>query len=58
MMRVRRDTVEHPFGTLKYWMGAECFLMKRLHNVGTEMSLQVLCYDLKRVLNILGVKGL
>jgi len=58
MMRLRRDTVEHPFGTLKRWMGAEHFLTKGLHNVGTEMSLQVLAYNLKRVMNILGVEGL
>ena len=58
MMRLRRDTVEHPFGTLKRWMGAEHFLTKGLHNVGTEMSLQVLAYTLKRVMNILGVEGL
>ena len=58
MMRLRRDTVEHPFGTLKRWMGAEHFLMKGLHNVGTEMSLHVLAYNLKRVINILGVQGL
>jgi len=58
MMRVRRDTVEHPFGTLKRWMGAEHFLMKRLHTVGTEMSLHVLAYNLKRVINLLGVEGL
>ncbi len=55
MMRLRRDTVEHPFGTLKRWMGAEPFLMKGLHNTGTEMSLNVLAYNLKRVINILGV---
>ena len=58
MMRVRRDTVEHPFGTLKRWTGAEHFLTKGLHNVGTEMSLHVLAYNLKRVINILGVEGL
>ncbi len=58
MMRLRRDTVEHPFGTLKRWMGAEHFLTKGLHNTGTEMSLQVLAYNLKRVMNILGVEGL
>ena len=58
MMRLRRDTVEHPFGTLKRWMGAEHFLMKGLHNVGTEMSLHVLAYNLKRVINILGVERL
>ena len=58
MMRLRRDTVEHPFGTLKRWMGSEHFLTKGLHNVGTEMSLNVLAYNLKRVMNILGVEGL
>jgi transposase len=58
MMRLRRDTAEHPFGTLKRWMGAEHFLTKGLHNTGTEMSLQVLAYNLKRVMNILGVEGL
>ncbi len=58
MMRLRRDTVEHPFGTLKRWMGAEHFLTKGLHNVGTEMSLNVLAYNLKRVMNILGIEGL
>ena len=58
MMRLRRDTVEHPFGTLKRWMGAEHFLTKGLHNTGTEMSLNVLAYNLKRVINILGVEGL
>lgn len=58
MMRMRRDTVEHPFGTLKRWMGAEHFLTKGLHNTGTEMSLNVLAYNLKRVMNILGVEGL
>ncbi len=58
MMRLRRDTVEHPFGILKRWMGAEHFLTKGLHNTGTEMSLQVLAYNMKRVINLLGVEGL
>jgi transposase len=53
-MRVRRATVEHPFGTLKAWMGATHFRMKRLDNVRTEMSLHVLAYNLKRVIAILG----
>ena len=55
-MRVRRETVEHPFATLK--MGATHFLMKRLPNVATEMALNVLSYNLTRVLNIVGVKPL
>jgi transposase len=58
MMRLRRDTVEHPFGTLKRWMGAEHFLTKGLHNTGTEMSLHVLAYNMKRVIAILGIKAL
>jgi len=55
-MRVRRETVEHPFGTLKMRMGATHFLMKRLPKVATEMALHVLAYNLTRVMNILGVK--
>lgn len=58
MMRLRRQTVEHPFGTLKAWMGATHFTMKRLRNVSTEMSLHVLAYNLKRGIKILGVDGL
>jgi hypothetical protein len=58
MMRLPRDTVEHPFGTLKRWMGAEHFLMRGLHNVGTEMSVQVLSYNIKRVIKIMGVEAL
>ncbi|NNF80273.1 MAG: IS1182 family transposase [Rhizobiales bacterium] len=57
-MRLRRETVEHPFGTLKMWMGATHFLMKRLHNVKTEMALSVLAYNLTRVMNIIGIKPL
>jgi transposase len=53
--RIRRQTVEHVFGTFKAWMGATHFLMKRLRNVSTEMSLHVLAYNLKRVMQILGV---
>jgi hypothetical protein len=50
----RRRTVGHVFGTLKSWMGHMHFLMRRLPNVGTEMSLAVLVYNLKRDLSILG----
>lgn len=53
-MRVRRATVEHPFGTLKAWMGATHFKTRTLKNVRTEMSLHVLAYNLKRVIAILG----
>ena len=54
-MTLRRRTVEHVFGTLKHWMGSAHFLTRRLANVGTEMSLHVLAYNLKRVISILGI---
>jgi len=54
-MRVRRQTVEHPFGTIKFWMGATHFLTKTLARVRTEMSLHVLAYNFKRVLRLLGI---
>ena len=57
-MRTRRETVEHPFGTIKARMGATHFLMKRLKNVKTEMALAVLAYNLTRVMNIIGIKPL
>jgi transposase len=53
-MRIRRETVEHPFGTLKARMGATHFLTRRLPNVAAEMALHVLAYNLTRVMNILG----
>ncbi len=57
-MRERRETAEHPFGTLKFWMGATHFQMKTLKRVSTEMALHVLAYNLKRVMRILGIDGL
>lgn len=57
-MRVRRETVEHPFATLKMRMGATHFLCKTLPKVATEMALCVLGYNLTRVMNIVGVKAL
>jgi hypothetical protein len=57
-MRVRRQTVEHPFGTIKSWMGSTHFQMKTLKHVSTEMALHVLAYNMKRVMRILGVGGL
>jgi len=57
-MRRRRETVEHPFGTLKMRMGATHFLMKRLPKVATEMALHVLAYNLTRVMNIVGIQPL
>ena len=55
IMRIRRQTVEHPFGTIKTWMGSTHFLTRTLKRVSTEMSLHVLAYNLKRVIAILGV---
>jgi len=57
-MRVRRQTAEHPFGTLKAWMGATHFLTRTLPRVRTEMSLHVLAYNLKRMIAILGIQPL
>ncbi len=56
--RTRRNTVEHPFGTIKSWMGATHFQMRTPKKVGTEMALHVLAYNLKRVMNILGIRPL
>jgi len=56
--RLRRSTVEHTFGTLKAWMGATHFLTRTLPRVRTEMSLHVLAYNLKRMMQIFGVKPL
>ena len=57
-MRVRRETAEHPFGTMKSRMGTTPLLMKTLPKVATEMALSVLAYNFTRVLNILGIKPL
>lgn len=57
-MRIRRSTVEHPFGTLKSWMGHTHFLTRTLPRVSTEMSLHILAYNMKRVMTILGTKPL
>ncbi|MFT5511114.1 MAG: transposase, partial [Hyphomicrobiaceae bacterium] len=57
-MRVRRSTVEHPFGTIKCWMGATHFLTMTLPKVATEMALNVLAYNMKRVIAIIGVGAL
>jgi transposase len=58
VMRTRRQTVEHPFGTLKHWMGATHFLTRTLGRVSTEMGLHVLAYNLKRVIKIIGTQAL
>jgi len=57
-MHQRRETAEHPFGTIKAWMGATHFKMKTLAHVSTEMALHVLAYNIKRVIAILGVPKL
>jgi hypothetical protein len=54
----RRETVEYPYGTIKLWMGYNHFLTKTSEHVNTEMSLHVLAYNLKRVMKIMGIKGL
>jgi len=57
-MRLRRETVEHPFRTMKARMGATHFLTKTLPKVATEMALSVLAYNLTRVMNTVGIKPL
>ena len=57
-MAIRSSTVEHPFGTIKSWMGQTHFQMKTISKVATEMSLHVLAYNLRRVLTILGPEEL
>ena len=57
-MRTRRATVEHPFGTIKSWMGATHFRMRGLRNVRTEMAFHVLAYNIKRMISLIGVRGL
>ena len=58
LWRVRRQTVEHPCGTIKFWMGSTHFLTKTLARVSTGMSLHVLAYNLKRVMKLLGIGAL
>ncbi len=53
-MLIRKQTVEHPYGTIKFWMGSTHFLTRQLENVSTEMSLHVLAYNLRRMISILG----
>jgi transposase len=57
-MRARRRIVEHPFGTIKSWMGNPHLLMRRLKNVKTEIGLHVLAYNMKRVMQVLGARPL
>ena len=57
-MMIRPSTVEHPFGTIKAWMGHTHFLTRRLANVRTEMALNVLAYNIKRMVSLIGIRGL
>ena len=58
LMLQRKQTVEHLFGTIKLWMGTAHLLTRRFANVSTEISLHVLAYNFRRMLTIMGVKGL
>ena len=58
MIPLRSKTVEHPFGTIKAWMGATHFKMKTLKNVATEMALHVIAYNFMRVIAVIGVPRL
>ena len=57
-LALRSMTVEHPFGTIKSWMGNTHFKMRKLKNVATEMALHVLAYNITRVMNIIGAQAL
>jgi len=57
-MLIRKQTVEHPFGTIKFWMGATHLLTRGFKGVSTEMNLHVLAYNMKRMISIFGVSGL
>jgi len=54
-MKARRETVEHPYGTIKSWMGYTHFQTRTIEKVSTEMSLHVLAYNMKRLISIFGV---
>ena len=58
ILNIRRETVEHPFGSIKQWMGQGAFLTRRLENVLAEFSLTALAYNIKRAINLVGVSGL
>ncbi|MCH2056828.1 MAG: transposase, partial [Thalassotalea sp.] len=58
LMLHRKQTVKHPFGTIKLWMGSTYLLTRRFKNVSTEISLHVLAYNFRRMLTIMGVNGL
>ena len=57
-MLTRKQTVEHPFGTIKFWMGATHLLTRVFKWESTEMKVRVLAYNLKRMISIFRVSGL
>jgi len=58
ILNIRRETVEHPFGSIKQWMNQGAFLMRGLEKVRAEFSLTALTYNLRRAINLVGVQGL
>jgi len=58
MLDLRRESVEHPFGSIKQWMGHGAFLMRRLENVRAEFSLTAIAYNLRRAINLVGIPAL
>ena len=58
VLDVRRETVEHPFGSIKQWMNQGAFLIRGLENVRAEFSLTALAYNLRRAINIIGIPGM
>jgi len=58
ILNTRRETVEHPFGSIKQWMNQGTFLMRGLDKVRGEFSLTALAYNLRRAINLVGVQGL
>jgi hypothetical protein len=58
LARIRRSTVEHPFGSIKKWMGQDAFLMRGLENVRGEFSLTALAYNIRRAINLVGLTAL
>jgi CheY-like chemotaxis protein len=58
LIKLRKQLVEHPFGSMKFWNDQRHFLMRGLEKVRAEFSLSTLAYDIKRALKIVGVRGL
>ncbi len=58
VMDRRRESVEHPFGSIKQWMGQGAFLTRRLDNVHGEFSLTALAYNLRRAINLVGIPAM